>query len=396
MIDTFTIRQVISDELFLYLKKIKFFSYLPRLRKKEEMGDSFPGLAKVSYKDCKNLNGNIYLDITIKAENLNKYKDNNKLSIYNTEYYKPLISTFNQAIERYYLLCDLNTLKDIPTPEDIKKILSFDNYYFKRVDYCFQFEDCIDQKQYIKLFHLGDMQQQGNPNFDYYKENEELPEGSFYAYGNGYRINYYNKHNQLINKKATQEEIDQAKNCMRLEIQCDLKKIDKIKKDYKKEVTKGISKLYKDDNSVTAQELKNMQNYELENIPSDIEILFSVSVAKKIILNTYTTICRKGDYYKKKKVEKIIKDSANKSRMPKMLELLNLVNPGNGKKRAIRDIRELIKKNKIKTNIKPDEVTDILKDFDKLNINVVCLEENYKYDSLPNLCNEIEDYFFHF
>lgn len=410
MIDTFTIRQKVSGELFSYLKDIKFDTYLKELRNKEDYDQSFKGIQHISlkiFKKSKEESEEIsffhYLDITISPANFISKKDADKLAIFKSEYYKPILAIFEGTIRDYLLLCDLATVceydilgqprEQIP-PADIESILDFNNYYFKRVDYCCQLPSCRDAEKYIKLLQLGDIQQQGKPKYKYFKIDGELPEGSFYVYANGYHINFYSKQNQLINRGADKGTIKRAENVVRLEIQCARDKLGQIKRKHQEELKKYVEELYKDDANVTSYEMKTMLDYEINNMKSEIELFFDIERAKDIILKAYNNICRKGNYYKKATVIRIIKDNKKRTTQAKMLELLKLVNPSNGKKRAIREVREQLKDKKIKSIIKPEEITKILNWFDDLNINVVCLEDSYKYDMLPNLSSEIEDNFF--
>lgn len=400
MIDTFTIRQRLDEYLYLYLKDIKFDTYLKELQNKEDYDQSFKGIQHISLKLFKSNKEEVpfcYLDITISAANFISKKDTDKLAIFESEYYKPIVAIFERTIRNYLLLCYLNTVWEIREsipPADIKNVVDFNKYYFKRVDYCCQLSSCNDAEKYIKLLQLGDIQQQGKPKYKYFRIDGELPEGSFYVYANGYHINFYNKQNQLINRGADKKIIKRAENVVRLEIQCDRNKLWQIKRKHKEELKNYVEELYKDDANVTSHEMKTMLDYEKNNMKSEIELFFDIERAKDIILKAYNTICRKGNYYKKATVIRIIKDNKKGTRQAKMLELLKLVNPPNGKKRAIRDVREQLKENKIKSFIKPKEITDILSWFDDLKINVVCLEDNYKYDMLPNLSSEIEDKFF--
>lgn len=106
-----------------------------------------------------------------------------------------------------------------------------------RIDYCINIKTPHVQ-QYVKLMRKGDKPFQLALPTDKYG-NQTQKAGSVY-FGKAknkkttsYAINFYNKADQLKNEKAKQQYIDDAKDVLRIEIQCNAAKIDAIKKKYK-------------------------------------------------------------------------------------------------------------------------------------------------------------------
>lgn len=300
---------------------------------------------------------------------------------------------------------------------DINFLCDIDTYRATRIDYTVQYnfkkEEADKVEKYISLFQLGDIPHKYGTKFACFKNFHNKP-----AYGScyymqlkkardekkkviidkntgktkfirnkkAYVVNFYSKANQLENERKdnikkygysfiTDELIESARGKLRLEIQC------------------GYQALYSIKKSFANAENKKKDFSEIEEIPIDYKQLYTLSffvqngaaIANKVISRFFLEISQKGNYYTKEKALWLIdnKSTAQSENKKKMKELFMLVNPDNHRRYAIREVREELEQGNLRTrrkSITAKDIDFILKQFDKIGVNVVALPTRFKCD----------------
>lgn len=244
--------------------------------------------------------------------------------------------------------------------EIIKEIdVELPNFYYwtlKRIDYATYIKTQY-VKEYIQLFQRGDKPSKYfNELYDKEQKRRMQKKGSFYLYSKSVGINFYNKEQERKDNKKiyniSDNEIQNAKNTLRFEIQCNKSKTDYMKYKYK-------------------FQLKYLFYY------------FDLDISKNTILYYYKKCIKQGDYYTLDKAKKLIDTNGDLTIRAKntLKDTLDLIN----KCRSISEARGEFKGTK-------ETFNNHLKELDILGINPVTIPErwNIKNNKLDNLILEIE------
>lgn len=141
--------------------------------------------------------------------------------IYSASAFTEFEQAFNSRIKDYGLEC-------LPDLEDWKA---------HRIDYTYNAKTRY-VSQYIKLLQKSDLR--GYRLHLDNNNNRSMKPGSLYILNKSITLNFYDKADQLQNEGRLQEEIEQATNIMRLEVQCHSRKLNGIKKKYDLESKSAI------------------------------------------------------------------------------------------------------------------------------------------------------------
>ena len=163
---------------------------------------------------------------------------------------------------------------------------SFENWNTNRIDYCINIKTPY-VKEYIDLMQKGDVPHSQRLSYNPSNRNYAHRKGSVYLVskardkrkGNtgSTTINFYDKEDQIKKEQADNSVIEQAKNILRLEVQCNRPKLDYLKKKYALE-----------DKKITS--------------------LLSAQISFDVLESAVLAICKVGDYYRRTEALKKIDD----------------------------------------------------------------------------------------
>lgn len=278
---------------------------------------------------------NKYLELLINpAKILNK---NNPIAIFKEEDINNLIEKLDNILSYNFRFNNTSCI----------------NWQVKRIDYTrninlntidlYNKNDIDLAELYIDLFRRADTSNLKVP-YNLRSKRRTQTKGSFRLSNKSITINFYNKFDERKNKKKF-DEMEDAKNILRLEIQCNQPKINNIKN-------------------------KNKWDYNI------LLNYLDPQIAHETLYKYYKKIIGEGDYYKLTDAIKIINNSKFRTdKKENLVEILKLIN----KKRSVTRARE-----EFKNNIKFNQY---LKDIRGLNINVVTIPERWNVRFLPNPWN---------
>lgn len=238
-----------------------------------------------------------------------------------------------------------------------------------RIDYC------IDIKtdhvaDYIYLMQKGDIPRHQKLAYNPVNKRREHKKGSVYLIARArdkrsrktgsMTVNFYNKHLQKLNEQAvtmtvTDKEVEQARNILRLEIQCFLPKISSLKNKYK------------------------LSDTRLEQYLSD-------DICCTVIEDMLLKITRKGAYLRKSEALKAI-DASSYQTCTKM-KLKAIIEAVSKQYQSVAKVRESFIAD---GTVKKDEFTRLIKRLDDLDVNPVTISDKKHIsglklkDGLPNL-----------
>lgn len=363
MIHTFELYAVISYPTYEILAKSGLFTYNKRKQ-------------TYYYTDYKLLNKNGFCKFFIKKTSLNFKQCFMKIIVNPSKLIKietsPL-ATFNPVKHKYD---DIKYFFKIAFAEITKKLQDdsadamdeihffsdIDNFNITRIDYCINIflEDQNEVKQYLKLLSMGDIPHKHGAKF---VKSAKGIKGCYYT-NKSININFYNKLEQMLahndntrleEKKYTKDELDEAQNILRLEVQCKSCLFNR----------KSFKRMYGDNR----------------------KLYFSEVIAKDFIHKYLVEISQNGDYYKKTKVENAIdrqrpvKFNSNQrkkgSGYKNMLNLFKQVNMPNCK--GLWKCRQSMDKNEQR------KIDKTLQRFDSIGVNIITIPVRYNKDKLPNL-----------
>lgn len=259
----------------------------------------------------------------------------NRIAVYkDTDYYQ-MIDKFDQIMERL----------------NLPKMTEWDA---NRIDYCVNIKTPYVE-QYIKLMGKGDIPPYQRLTYDPINRNYTARPGSVYLPAKArdgrkqttgsITVNFYDKHDQLKkeqekNADITDEVLQQAKNILRLEVQCHRPKLEYIKRKY------------------------HLPN---KRIASYLSPEFSFEVIEKAILS----ICKKGDYQRKSEALRMI-DKSNYQHKTK--DRLKLIIAETAKQhQSIWKVKQRLIKS---GNISDAQWGDCITRLNVLNINPVTISDN--------------------
>ena len=231
---------------------------------------------------------------------------------------------FNKILEQIHL--DLNT---------------FFYWTLNRVDYCINIK-IQNVEDYIKLFQRCEVPSRFQIPYDKKAKIRKHKEGSFYLFNKSTIINFYDKQAERFNN--TGENLDSARDILRLEIQCKKGKTDYIK--------------YK-------------HNFEMKYLG----YFTSEELSLKIISSYFDKIIGKGNYYKLDKARDIINASEyTKATKDKLINVLELINK-----------HKSIDKARVNSSYSKDSFNRYIKKIRELNINPITIPRRWEVDSLKGI-----------
>lgn len=241
-----------------------------------------------------------------------------------------------------------------------------------RVDYCVDVRTPY-VKEYIHLLQKGDIPIHQKISYDKISRNNCHKPGSLYLPAKvrdrrskktgSITINFYDKLREKTDKGDDPALQDQAKDILRLEVQCHKPKLDYLKRKYKF-----------DD--------KKIYNFVNENVCNDV------------IESALLKVTRKGDYYRRSEALKVVDSSRFHKHTKDMLKLV--LNTVSAQKQSIAKARVKL----TDQGMTKDQFTDYLRKLDQLNINPVMISDNQKIpgkgvkDGLKNLYDLFFDAFY--
>lgn len=249
----------------------------------------------------------------------------NHMELFNEQDLKQVADTFDFLLNN---LCD-----GMP---------NFYNWKVNRIDYCLNIKTPY-VKEYIELLQKSDkpfsvhIKPDNNRNYTQKK-------GSLYLVGKSITINFYDKQDQLIkeqivNTNITDKHIQQAKDILRLEVQCH-----KPRTEY----------------------LKTKYNMTAKNIHYFLDAKISFNVLETILLK----VTRKGDYLRKS----IAIDKINKSAYKEKTKdgLIQIINDIATQHQSIWKVRDKYINLKLMSK---DTFSRYLRKLDTMNINAVTISD---------------------
>ena len=296
--------------------------------------------------------------------NSSKLLEDNRLAIFTPERYPEIEERFKTLIESFF-------------GSRWMRFSDINSWRVRRVDYCVQFK-VHDAQTYIKLFQRGDKPARGEyciPNY-HYKDAHISPtdelrkshkDGSVYFRGGHFtrdsrfvdgsmNINFYDKHSEMSaphnDGRYTADELEAAKNIIRIEIQCLRRKID----------------------ALSDRDAKRLSDF------------LDIETGRKILLSKYDEVCGKGDYYKLQAARNAVTGNSligrtkTQERCKRVLELCSGLSTV--WKKRINNGKQTEK-----------EFNKALKKLNENGINPTTLPARCELDQLPSLHDRIEQYF---
>ena len=267
MVHTATITYVpASKELFKAFVNANGTAYYQQENKYMNTSYKGQGLRISAYIMKKNGYSTYAFKCKINFKRLIERQD--RISVYSDADFKEIVNKFNTIMEY---------LGGLP---------SFENWNTNRIDYCINIKTPY-VKEYIDLMQKGDVPHSQRLSYNPSNRNYAHRKGSVYLVskardkrkGNtgSTTINFYDKEDQIKKEQADNSVIEQAKNILRLEVQCNRPKLDYLKKKYVLE-----------DKKITS--------------------LLSAQISFDVLESAVLAICKVGDYYRRTEALKKIDD----------------------------------------------------------------------------------------
>lgn len=246
----------------------------------------------------------------------------------------------NQMIKRFNEIMKALNLK------------TWNTWKANRIDYCINVRTPY-VKEYVKLMQKGDIPYYQRMAYDKETRNKGHKPGSLYLPAKvrdkrkrktgSQTINFYDKYDQRVKEGATGEDLEQARNVLRLEVQCLYPKLRYIKK-------------------------KNM-------LPDmKIERFLSAEICADVLEKAVKGICHMGDYYRRSEALKIIDQSRYHESTKNVLKMI--LNEVAKQYRSIAKVREQF----IEDGMSRDQFRLFMNRFDELGINAVTISDNKHLD----------------
>jgi hypothetical protein len=247
-------------------------------------------------------------------------------------------------------------------PEGID-IPALSDWQVKRVDFACDIKT-ENVESYLLLFKKGD---KAGASFN----NSYDSTGSYYKKSKSVGINFYDKRDQLVKKieqgstTVTDRDISDAENVLRLEVQCELSKINAIKNKY------------------------NLAR-------RDVRYMLNATIAKEIILYYFDKAIGSGDYYKAYHAYKDIMENNSLSKRSKdnCIDTVKLVAQARSvwKAREQYDAGITIKNSQPPLKLKGSKAAfnEHLKIIRKIGVNPVTIPKEWKINYLPNIRTQME------
>lgn len=232
-----------------------------------------------------------------------------------------------------------------------ESLVSCKTWSIKRIDYTRNIDlnimsdlDADIVNKYIQLFSRADTPTRCKVPYHKIKKDRKQKEGSYVVENKSVTFICYNKEKERMDKQKD-DEIDYAKNILRLEIQCKNPRIRQI--------------TYK--NKWDTNFLYHFLDYK---------------ISYETLQKYYKASIGEGDYYSLNKARKLINETSkikHKDKKQKLIEVLNLINT----KKSVADAR------KEYGNI--NTFNRYLKELQKLGINPVTIPRSWNITEIPNV-----------
>jgi hypothetical protein len=219
-----------------------------------------------------------------------------------------------------------------------------------RMDYCVNVKTPY-VKEYIALFQKGDIPSHQRLSYDRRTRNKSHKDGSLYLPARArdsrkrknktgsQTINFYDKQDELIKENATAEEIEQAKDILRLEVQCNYPKLDYIKRKY--------------------------------DLDRDLDTLLSAEISVEVLQRAILQVCHKGEYCRRSEaLRRIDECRCHKSTKDKLKLIIKAVAK---QRQSIAKVRDKFIEDGIMTR---EQFRNYIYKLDELNINPVTISDN--------------------
>lgn len=226
---------------------------------------------------------------------------------------------------------------------------SFGNWNTNRIDYCINIKTPY-VKEYIALMQKGDVPHSQRLSYNPSNRNYAHQEGSIYLVSKArdkrksktgsVTINFYDKENQIRKEQADNSVIEQAKNILRLEVQCNRPKLDYLKRKYNL-----------DDKKITS--------------------LLSEQISFDILESAVLSICKVGDYYRRtqalKKIDELKCHQKTKDNMKLIIDTVSKQYNSIDKAR-----KQLVKSNQLTK----EQFNGYIQKLNNIGINPVTIRDN--------------------
>lgn len=226
---------------------------------------------------------------------------------------------------------------------------SFGNWNTNRIDYCINIKTPY-VKEYIALMQKGDVPHSQRLSYNPSNRNYAHQEGSIYLVSKArdkrksktgsVTINFYDKENQIRKEQADNGVIEQAKNILRLEVQCNRPKLDYLKRKYNL-----------DDKKITS--------------------LLSEQISFDILESAVLSICKVGDYYRRtqalKKIDELKCHQKTKDNMKLIIDTVSKQYNSIDKAR-----KQLVKSNQLTK----EQFNGYIQKLNNIGINPVTIRDN--------------------
>lgn len=269
-----------------------------------------------------------YMQLTIQL-NPTKLLGRDIIELTKEEDLKDVEQKFNEIIEVIHI--DLNT---------------FMYWTLNRIDYAINIKTQY-VKEYIQLFQRSNIPYRFKMPYDKTSKVRKQKKGSFYLFSNSTIINFYDKSDER--KKNTGEEVETAKDILRLEVQCLKGKTDALKRKY---------------------------DFRIKYLG----YFLSKDISDYVIKYYYDKTIGKGNYYKLKNAVKIVNESDHRKDIKeKLINVLDEVS-----------LKRSIYKAKKSTNYTKESFNNYIKLLRNLGINPVTIPKLWTINYLENLESKID------
>lgn len=234
-----------------------------------------------------------------------------------------------------------------------KHMPKFDQYVMKRIDYCINIDasklhPLLEAEHIIKLIKRSDKPSTLDEHEEYDEKSKRYKpyKDSYYLENDSLHVNIYDKYNQLMAKMPEYDDIENARDIIRFEVQCLAPKLKEIRKKYD---------IKKDE-------------------PGK---LLTEEVCRNIILSYYEKTIGYGSYYTLDEAIKMIENSNYSTEEKKsMISSIDLINT----KRSVWKARE-----SLKTDYKIRKFNNDLERMLELSINPVTIPRKWGANRVKNM-----------
>lgn len=274
----------------------------------------------------------------------------NRIAVYSDADFKEIVNKFNTI---------MGCLGGLP---------SFENWNTNRIDYCINIKTPY-VKEYISLLQKGDVPYSQRLSYNSDNRNYTHRKGSIYLVSKvrdkrkkktgSVTINFYDKEDQVRKEQQDNSVVEQAKNILRLEVQCNRQKLDYLKRKYNL-----------DDKKITS--------------------LLSAQISFDVLESTVLKICKSGNYCRRTQALKKIDDLKCRQKTKDNMKLI--IDTVAKQYNSIAKAREQLVENK---QLSKEQFNGYIQKLNVINVNPVTISDNkhLKDKSLQEGLDSIYDLF---